>query len=79
MQIVVAGASGYLGKELIRQSLYLPKITSVIALARRQVDLPDGLGSDADPSKLQSVVLKNYYEYPEEILKQFASVDGCIW
>lgn len=79
MQLIVTGASGFLGKEVIRQSLYVPKITSVIALARRQVAPPDGLGSDADPSKLKSVVIKDYDEYPPEVLKEFANADGCIW
>lgn len=79
MQLIVAGASGFLGRELIRQSLYLPTITSVIALARRQVTPPEGLGADADPSKLRSVVIKDYDEFPDEVLKQLTNADACIW
>jgi hypothetical protein len=79
MQLIVAGASGFLATEVIRQSLYLPKITSVIALARRSVSAPSGLGADADASKLQSVVIKDYDDYPDEVKKQFANADACIW
>jgi hypothetical protein len=79
MQLIVAGSSGFLATEVIRQSLYLPKITSVIALARRSISAPEGLGADADASKLQSVVVKEYDEYPDEVKKQFANADACIW
>jgi hypothetical protein len=79
MQLIVAGASGFLAKEVIRQSLYLPEITSVLALARRSVAAPDGLGAGADPSKLQSVVIKEYDDYPEEVKKQLANANACIW
>jgi len=79
MQLIIAGASGYLATEVVRQALSLPKITSVIALARRQVSAPDNLGPGADVSKLRSVVVKDYDEYPEDVKKQFAKADGCIW
>lgn len=79
MQLIIAGASGYLATEVVRQALSLPKITSVIALARRQVSAPDNLGPGADVSKLKSVVVKDYDEYSEDAKSQFAKADACIW
>jgi hypothetical protein len=79
MQLIVTGASGFLANEIIRQSLYSPKITSVIAVARRPVSAPEGLTSGADASKLSSLVIKDYDEYPEDVKKQFANADACIW
>jgi len=81
MQLIVAGASGFLASEVIRQALSLPKITSIIALARRPVEAPDEyyLGVGADRSKLKSVVVKEYDEYSEDVKKQFAGADACIW
>jgi len=79
MQLIVAGASGFVATEVIRQSLYLPKITSVIALARRPIAAPDNLGAGADPSKLRSVSIKEYDEYPDDVKEQFAKADACIW
>lgn len=79
MKLIVAGASGFVGTEVIRRSLSLPQITSVIALARRPVSAPKNLGPDADTSKLQSVVVKDYDEYPEDVKKVFVDADACIW
>ncbi|MCJ1413748.1 hypothetical protein MMC32_000072 [Xylographa parallela] len=79
MKLIVAGASGFVATEIIRQCLSIPKITSVIALARRPVSAPSDLGQHADISKLHSVVLDNYGSYPENVKKQFGDAIACIW
>ncbi len=79
MKLVVAGASGFVATEIIRQCLQLPKISKVIALARRPVSAPPDLSATADASKLQSVVIGDYDVYPEEVKAQLAGVDACIW
>jgi N-acetyl-gamma-glutamylphosphate reductase len=79
MKLIIAGASGYVATEVIRRSLSLPQITSVIAVARRSVSAPDNLYPEADISKLHSAVIKEYDEYPEDVKKQFADADACIW
>ncbi|KAF2672257.1 hypothetical protein BT63DRAFT_422752 [Microthyrium microscopicum] len=79
MKLIIAGASGFVATEVIRQSLSMPSINSVIALARRPVSAPDNLAPGADTSKLQSAVVKDYDEYSEEVKKHFANADACIW
>ena len=79
MKLIVAGASGFVATEVIRLSLSMPKITSVIAVARRPVSTPLNLGQGADASKLHCVVLDDYGSYPDEVMKQFAGADACIW
>ena len=79
MKLIVTGATGFVGTEVIRQSLHNPKITSVIALARRPVSTPSNLDQDADLSKLHSVTLKDYDVYSDEVKKHFAGADACIW
>ncbi len=79
MKLIVTGASGFVGSEVIRQSLRNPNITSVIALARRPVPIPSNLGHGADSSKLHSVTVKDYDTYPDEVKKEFAGADACIW
>ena len=79
MKLVIAGATGFVATELIRQSLSNPKITSVIALARRLVSTPSNLGPNADSSKLRSVLVENYGSYPDDVIEQLAGVDACIW
>ena len=79
MKLIVAGASGFVGTEVIRQCLSLPMITSVIALARRPVSAPSDLDHHAVVSKLHSVVLDDYGTYPEHVKKELAGADACIW
>ena len=79
MKLIVAGASGFVATEVIRQSLSIPKITSVIAIARRPVSAPSNLGHGADTTKLHSVVLDSYDTYPDDVKKQLAGADACIW
>jgi hypothetical protein len=79
MRLIIAGASGYLATELLRQSLSLPKITSVIALARKKVGAPGGLGEGADVGKLESVVVGDYDGYSDDVRREFGKADACIW
>lgn len=77
MKLIVAGATGLVGTEIIRQSLRIPEITSVIALARRPVNIKDEPG--ADSRKFKSVVIRDYGEYPDDVKAEFAGADACIW
>ncbi|KAK1230063.1 hypothetical protein PQX77_006879 [Marasmius sp. AFHP31] len=75
MKLIVTGATGFVGTEIIRQALRSPAITSVVALARKPVsfDQEEGKG------KLKSVVIKEYDEYPDEVKAEFAGAGACIW
>ncbi|KAL7621850.1 hypothetical protein AAE478_007350 [Parahypoxylon ruwenzoriense] len=72
MELIVAGATGFVSTEVIRQSLSRREITFVIALARKPVLVPNGLGEGADPSKLRSVGIKDYEKYLDDVKKEFA-------
>ncbi|KAI0009212.1 NAD(P)-binding protein [Xylariaceae sp. FL0662B] len=80
MKLIVAGMSGFISKEIIRQSLSRKEITSVVALARKPVLVPDDLANVADPSKLRSVGIKNYEQYTDNATKEFAgsSALDCV-
>ncbi|KAI1269381.1 NAD(P)-binding protein [Xylariaceae sp. FL1019] len=79
MKLIVTGASGYVGREVIRQSLSRREITSVVAVARSPVTAPEKLDADADASKLKSVVIEDYEHYSDEVKKEFADANACVW
>jgi uncharacterized protein YbjT (DUF2867 family) len=80
MKLIVTGATGFVGTEVIRQALRNPAVTSVVAIARRAVPTPDNAGPSADTSKLQSVVLEDWTSpYPESVKEHMKGADACIW
>ncbi|KAI3328122.1 NAD(P)-binding protein [Xylariaceae sp. AK1471] len=79
MKLIVTGATGFVGREVIRQSLSRPEITSVVALARSPVAVPEKLSVGGDASKLKSVVIQDYEVYLDEVKKEFSGAGACIW
>ncbi|KAJ5530519.1 hypothetical protein N7527_003912 [Penicillium freii] len=75
MKLIIAGATGLLGAEIVRQSLQIPEITQVVALAHQTVHLDESI----DSSKVRSVVIHGYGEYPDNVKVEFAGADACIW
>ncbi|OBT94457.1 hypothetical protein VE01_07236 [Pseudogymnoascus verrucosus] len=79
MKIIVAGSTGFVATEVIRQALSIPAITSVVALARRTTAVPQNAGPSADASKLKSVVCDDFENYTETVKKELVGADACIW
>jgi len=76
MKLIIVGGTGLVATELIRQSLAMPEITSVVAVARRPVQLE----VDAvNKSKFKTVVIRDYEEYPDMLKGDFSGADACIW
>lgn len=79
MKLIVAGATGFVGMEVIRLSLERPDITSVIALSRTPISPSQQPKEGAAVSKLRNVIVKDYGDYPDNVKKEFAGADACIW
>ncbi|KAJ1555782.1 hypothetical protein HK405_013187 [Cladochytrium tenue] len=86
MNVVVAGASGFLGTELVRQALLgpcAPRVASVVALARRPVadprSTPDTSTDVPATPKFKSVVCTDFEHYPDSVLDVLRGADACIW
>lgn len=79
MKLVVAGSTGFVATEVIRQALSIPAITSAVALGRRDVPAPENSGPATDGAKLKSVVCENWEEYSDSVKQELAGADACIW
>ncbi|KAJ6512995.1 hypothetical protein C8R45DRAFT_1049963 [Mycena sanguinolenta] len=73
--IIIVGATGFVAQELMRQCLPNPDIKAIVAVARRPI--PHPVGANAD--KVKSVLVTDFDNYSDEVKKEFADADACIW
>jgi hypothetical protein len=73
MKLILTGVTGFIGGEVLSQSIQSPAVTSIIALSRRK--LPEPLG---DP-KLEVVLMEDFNTYPGTVMKKLSGADACIW
>lgn len=78
MKLIITGATGFVATEVLRQALFLPSVTSVVAVARNSVSPPKDVPA-ANAAKLKSVVVPDYGTYSEDVRKEFVGADACIW
>lgn len=74
MKILIAGATGSIGGECVKQCLAHPRISSVVAFSRREVH-PD----IASHPKLTSILLEDFARWPEDILRSHADAAAMLW
>ncbi|KAI0532640.1 hypothetical protein GGR58DRAFT_517562 [Xylaria digitata] len=74
MKVLLTGASGSIGGECLTQCLSHPGISTVVAFVRR--DLPADLSSHP---KLKYVLIKDFSQWPEDVLQAHADAAGIIW
>ena len=76
MRIIITGATGNIGTELVRQCLLSPSITHITILARHS---PTTL--DLSNSKLNFIQHVDFLQYPSPLLDTLRSlnIEGCIW
>ncbi|KAL4924616.1 putative nucleoside-diphosphate-sugar epimerase [Aspergillus undulatus] len=74
MKIIIAGATGYIGQELLSQCLAQNSITAVVALTRRGLPLTN--------PKLRTYIMedKDWLSYSDPDLKaELAGSQACLW
>lgn len=79
MKLIVAGSTGFVATELIRQALSHPAVTSIVALARRETAVPQNTGLGANAAKLKPVICEDFGNYSENVKQELAGADACIW
>lgn len=71
MKVLIVGASGGIGSRALTQSLAHPQTTKVVAFSRRA--LPFG------HSKLENVLIKDFSQWPKDVLRSHVDAVGMIW
>ncbi|KAG0652745.1 hypothetical protein D0Z07_0367 [Hyphodiscus hymeniophilus] len=74
MKLVIGGATGFVGKELLKRALACPEITSIVTLDRRALVV-----EDLNKEKLTSIVLDDFEHYPTSVMEKIGNADACIW
>ena len=70
MKLLITGATGMGGSELLRQALTDNDVSSIVALSRRPLDIQH--------SKLKTIIHKNFLDY-SEVSSLFSDCDVCAW
>jgi len=70
MKIIVTGATGMVGSEVIRQAIDDNDITEVIALVRKPLDF--------EHAKVKTIIHKDFMDY-SSLNALMATSDACIW
>jgi uncharacterized protein YbjT (DUF2867 family) len=70
MKIIVTGATGMVGSEVIRQAIIDNDITKITAIVRRPLEVSD--------PKLKTIIHQNFSDY-SNLADIFKNNDACIW
>jgi uncharacterized protein YbjT (DUF2867 family) len=74
MKVVVTGATGFVGREVLAQCIAHHRISNVIVLSRRAID--DNLSKNP---KIQVIIHEDFSSYPSSLMKQLKGAEACIW
>jgi nucleoside-diphosphate-sugar epimerase len=71
MKVVLTGATGFVGSEVLKQLLNVPAVTQVTCLARRPLSVQS--------PKIDTILHRDFAVYDAELARGLSSHDACIW
>lgn len=74
VKILLTGATGTIGRAVLDRCIAHPNVDTVVAFVRRA--LPDEIATN---SKVQTVIVKDFSVWPEDILTQHLDAAAMIW
>lgn len=74
MKVIVTGATGVVGKEIVRNCLQDARITKVVILTRRAVSMD----VESHP-KTEVVMHQDFSRYSDELLTRLEGASACLW
>lgn len=73
MKIVLTGATGFLGSEVLDQCCQSTDIDSIVVLTRKP------LQQDRMSSKVRNMVVQDFRHYSAAVIGAISDADACIW
>lgn len=71
--IILTGATGLAGSEVLAYALNSPSISRVSVLSRRPVKLAE------NQPKANVIIHQDFASYPPDLLEQLKGATGCVW
>jgi hypothetical protein len=77
MELIIAGATGYVGSTVLAHCVADPSISKIFVLSRRALTEYEGL--PPGESKVEVILQENWLHYRPELLKKLTGTRGCLW
>ncbi len=74
MKVVVFGATGLVGSELLNACIAKDKITKVYVVTRRALS-----GDHAKNPKVEVILHSDFAQYTPELLDKLRGIELCLW
>lgn len=73
MKVILMGATGFIGREVLDQCLKNSSISAVVAVSRSDLQI-------VDPKlKISIIDDKDFLKYPDSLLRDIKDADACMW
>jgi nucleoside-diphosphate-sugar epimerase len=76
MEVIIAGATGYVGSTVLDNCIADPTIAKIYVLTRRPLE-PSV--TDNDMKKVEVIIHTDWLNYEPTLLKRLANVRACLW
>ena len=78
VKILLTGATGFIGGEVLQRALRHPAVKHIVVLTRRALPL-ETYGKQR--TKVTEIVHEDFEKYPNELMQKLGAlgVDACIW
>ncbi|UNI20518.1 hypothetical protein JDV02_006597 [Purpureocillium takamizusanense] len=74
MKVIVTGATGNAGRQVVQHCIQDPRVTKIVVLTRTAVS-----GDVESHPKVEVVMHRDFSSYPETLLKRLEGAQACIW